>query len=252
MPEPLVTTIIPVHNHVQWVNEAVDSVIYNSYPRKKIVLVDDGSEDGSAEAVIRRIYRPRGPAEQGAIWACFGKIMNTNAEILVLRASKAGGPSFARNTGIRFTFQETDIYAFLDSDDTYSRDKISKSVELLAEPDVAAAYSDYECLHPDGLRVVERKQPFSREVLIRECIVNMDSLIKKEVFAKVGLFDETLRCCEDYDLWLRIAKHFMIAHIPEVLLTIRVGNHSSSTQVSKEIWNQCYQKVMVKNGIRRG
>lgn len=243
-----VTAVIPVHNHRQWVNDALDSVVLQDHRPLRVVLVDDGSTDGSTEAVVARLYRPKGPAQQGEPWAAVGRLPGSDVDVMVQRFKEAKGPSFARNWGLRVAWEGTDVFALLDSDDVYLPGKISRSLaRIAAAPDhVGVAYSDYDTLRPDGLRVREFKEPYSRERLLSECIVNCDSLVSRKALEAVGLFDEELRVCEDYDLWLRISERFLLSHVPESLVTLRVGGHSSTSTVEKEVWEACRRRVTDK------
>ncbi len=258
MSDPFVSVIIPVHNHAQWVNDAVNSVLMQDYPNKRIVLVDDGSTDGSAEVVAERLCMNRYPETQGEPWVCLGKTMDymnikdspswAGIDVLIYKFKEARGPSFARNWGIRSVWENTDIYALLDSDDMYSQGTISKSVKRIVESNgaIGAVYSDYDTLRPDSLRLRQYKEPFSRERLVSECIVNCDSLITKAALELAGLFDETLRVTEDWDEWLRVSEGHVISHIPESLVTIRVGTHSSTSQVQQATWNTCHARTVEK------
>lgn len=248
MSQPQVTVVIPVHDHMDWVFEAVESAARQDYRPLRIVVVDDGSTDGSADAVARQLYRPKGPSQQGEPWACLGQLTKWKVDVLVHRFKDARGPSFARNWGMKAAWEGTDVFAFLDSDDLYEPGKISKSVaRFLDAPGlVGAVYSDYDTLRPDGLRVREWKEPYSRQRLLQECIVNCDSLVSKEAIDAVGGFDDTLRVVEDYDLWLRLSEKFLISHVPESLVTVRVGEHSSTSRVQTETWRRCYARVFEK------
>jgi len=243
-----VTVIIPCHNHAKWVNEAIDSVASQDYPHKQIVVVDDGSTDNSHLAVVNRMYRPKGPKEQGDPWIAVGKLNHTNVEIAVLRFTEAKGPSRARNSGIAHTWSETDVFAFLDSDDLYEPGKIRKSIDVIKEDPmyIGAVYSDFDTFNNDGFRLRQHKPSFSRQTLMSECIVNCDSLVTKHAIETCGAFDETLRVCEDYDMWLRISERFLISHIPEQLVRVRVGSHSATATVPTEQWKANYRRVFDK------
>jgi glycosyltransferase involved in cell wall biosynthesis len=251
MSQPLVTVVIPLHNHEAWVGEAIDSVVRQDYPNKRIIVIDDGSTDNSIAAVTRKLYKPQRinintPKQQ--IPALTGNVPNSDVQVLMVRSDKAQGPAAARNAGITLSLSDTDLFAFLDSDDMYSPGKLSKSVAIFQkDPDmVGVIYSDFDTINPDGLRLRQFKEPYSRERLLQECLVNCDSLISKRAIEQCGLFDQSLRTCEDYDLWLRISERFVMVHIPESLVVVRVGSHSSSSTVPNEIWQKCYARVFEK------
>lgn len=76
------------------------------------------------------------------------------------------------------------------------------------------------------------------------------ALISKEALLKTveptGFYDVNLRCAEDYDLWLRIAEHFVIVHVPKSLSLVRNHSENSTNSVKKEIWERCWQIVAYK------
>jgi glycosyltransferase involved in cell wall biosynthesis len=240
---PRLTAVIPLHNRRDWIKQAIDSLLAQQVPLQ-IVVTDDGSTDGSHEVVLAGLTNTVYPDKQGEPWVCKG--LWGPHELMLCRFEKARGPSFARNYCIRAAWDDTDIYCLLDSDDYYHPGKIAASLPAFAYPQVGIVYTDYETLHPDGLRIIQHKEPYSRDRLVRECIINPNSLISKDVFAKVGLFDDQLRVCEDYDLWLRATEHFMAYHVGASLVTMRVGEHSSSSTVAKEQWERCYRRVFEK------
>jgi glycosyltransferase involved in cell wall biosynthesis len=249
MPHPLVTTIIPCHNHEQWICDAITSVATQDYPNARIVLVDDGSTDGSVDRAVGLIENPRYPKPQPDIWTAWGNIRGTRVPLMIQKLPQANGPSFARNWGIQVAWEGTDIFGFLDSDDMFRQGKLSKSVaKMLQVPShIGGVYSDYDTLRPDGLMLRQFKEPFSRERMLGgECVANMDSIVSKKAIEACGAFDPALRCCEDFDFWMRISERFVICHLPESLVTIRVGEHSSSTTVPTDTWQRCYSRVFEK------
>ncbi len=254
MANPIVTAIIPVHNHATWVNDAVRSVVTQDYDPLSLVVVDDGSTDGSHEQVLsclESLKEGKVEGEDARAWS--GTIRGIST--IVLRFGEAGGPSLARNRGFKVAQQvfAPGIVAFLDSDDMYMPGKISKSVTRFQESSaVGVVYSDFDTLRPDGLRLRQYKEPFSRRRLLEECIVNCDSLVLADAFGKAGGFDPDLRVCEDYDLWLRISEKYLLNHVPESLVTIRVGEHSSTSQIQSETWKRCYTRVFEKAKERAG
>jgi glycosyltransferase involved in cell wall biosynthesis len=245
---PLVSCVVPCHNHAGWVCGAIDSLARQDYPNKRIVVVDDGSTDGSWE-LVRGYLEDRASQEfPDGVRQFYGYWKDTGVPAALLSLPKANGPALARNMGIKVAWEGTDLFAFLDSDDWYEPDKVSLSVrEWLKAPDqIAVIYSDYDTVNPSGLRSRVYKEPYGRERLYSECLVNCDSLVSKKAFAECGLFDETLRVAEDYDRWLSFSKRFMLVHIPRSLVCLRVGQHSSTSTVTKTVWEDCYRRVMQK------
>lgn len=244
---PIITVVIPLHNHANWITEAVMSVVnQEDYPKDKIrlVVVDDGSKDDSAN-VVKWLMNVDATSPANTVPETHAGFID-EIRMMVARFPQARGPAFARNFGINCGWNDTDIFAFLDSDDIYEPQKIAKSVAKFDNDIVGAVYSDYTTFNEFGPFRREYKQPFSREVLLRDCIVNCDSLVSKKAFEACGLFDENMRVCEDYDLWVRISEKFLITHIPESLIKIRIGNHSSTANVPSQVWQQNWQRIAEK------
>lgn len=253
MSQPQVACIVPLHDHEKWVCGAIDSLHSQDYEKKFIVVVDDGSTDGSLGRVLAHMTNCHETTvlEEGRK-TFIGEIQGRTT-IVVLSYEKASGPSFARNRGLEVASRMgAEIFAFLDSDDLYEPTKISRSVEEFVKAPglVGAVYSDFDTVGPDGLRLRQYREPFSRSRLLRECIVNCDSLVSAEAIEACGPFDEDLRVCEDYDRWLALSERFLIVHVPESLVQIRVGPHSSTATVKSDTWKSCWSRVMQKTEAR--
>lgn len=246
MSDKLVTCIIPVFNHEKWVERAIKSVATQDYKNKRIVVVDDGSEDNSYGEISSLLTEKRIIKEEEGLNVVMGLLFGVKS--LIFHFDKNHGPSIARNYAIKSAWDGTDYFAFLDSDDFYLPGKISKSVEIFNEnPIIGEVYSDYSTINiHTGFTQRQFKEPFSFSRLTQECIINNDSLISKKALEAVGMYDEQLRVCEDYDLHLRINEKFISVHIPEDLVGISVGRHSSTSTVSKELWESCYKRVFDK------
>lgn len=236
MPKPTVGVIIPTFNHKQYIDSAIESVFNQDVLPDYLIIVDDGSSDGTYEYVSDKY-------DDCSLFSMSG-----------VHHEKSLGPAAARNTGIKALWDKVDVFFFLDSDDIYEENKISQSIKKWGEaPDmIGCVYSDYLTLNSNGLKLQQFKEVYSRERMLQECLPNCDSLITKKALEQVGLFDESLRVCEDLDLWLRISEKLMLVHIPEPLLTIRIGEHSSSSSVSKDLWQKCYSRVFDKMKQRIG
>ena len=247
---PIISAIVPCKNHQEWVCLALDSIVNQKYPRLRIGFVDDGSTDKSWECVTSQckdlkthtLTKTTEPAEllSGSY---------SGYSILLARFSKSYGPSCARNYMIKSMLDNTDIFAFLDSDDEYEQGKVEKSVKYFLEnPFCGIVYSDYTTEHVNtGVRERQFKFPYSKKLLLQgECVANMDSLFKADIFRTVGMFDETMLCVEDLDMYLRASDDYLLCHIPENLVKIRVHNKSSTDTYSKEIWEKNYARVFEK------
>lgn len=208
-----ISAIIINYNNDKFIEEAIRSVQKQSHPVQEIIVVDDCSTDKSIE-----------------------KINGVNIPIKLIRHEKNMGPSAARNTGIKNATGE--ILAFLDGDDTYHKDKIKNSITYFEKyPEVGMVYTDYEVLENNNLRR-EFARSFDYQLLKEDCLPNSNSLIRKSVFATVGMFNESIRGAEDYEMWIRIAQKYMIIHIPEALFLYRMhGQNFTTTNASQVIKN---------------
>ena len=246
--------MIPNHNYVHYVESAIDSVVQQDYPAKQVVVVDDASTDGSWQAILRYIDK----VDEGLVPAKEGNMkvlcsIVKGVPIYAMRFRKGRGPSAARNAGMKISMHNTHVFGFLDSDDEYLPGKISKSMAVFLQDPVriGAVYSDYNTIHTKkNITIREFKEPFDRARLHQECIVNNNTLVSKQAIKECGMYDEALRTCEDYDLWLRVSDKFMIMHIPEALVNIKVTGMGASFSVKQEDWVKNMQYVMQKARMR--
>lgn len=203
-PLPLVSVVIPTYNRARLVCEAVETVLAQTYRNFEIIVVDDGSTDETEEALGR--YE--------------GRIKYFYQE--------NRGLSAARNTGIR---NSTGCYiALLDSDDLWRQDKLALQVDYLNKhDDCGLVYTDMELLIArEGVLIEVPTTPLVLptgyiypQVFLRNEIFPSTVLVRKECLEDVGLFDESLRHFEDYELWLRIARRYKIGNIDKKLTVYR-------------------------------
>lgn len=244
---PMVTVVIACHNYGRWVKDAISSVVAQDYPRVQIAVVNDGSTDDTQQQVVgmmENITQVSGEIIKGSI---------KSRNIVSILNNKATGPSAARNKAIKVAWNFCDLFMILDADDVYLQGKISKSVEQwLKDPGmIGLVYTDYFNVNEEGLHILEYKEPFSLARLSEECIIPPHSLISKQAFEAVGFYDEEMRCCEDWDLELRICEKFLAIHIAEPLVTMRVHKDNSTNTVDKEIWQQNWRRRAEKMYARR-
>ena len=199
-----VSVIIPTYNRAHLLPRCLDSVISQDLQPLEIIVVDDGSTDSTRD-LIRRNY----PGVK-----------------LISRENK--GVSAARNAGIGAA--NGDWLAFLDSDDAWLPGKLHRQVQAVREqPGINVVHSD-EIWIRNGVRVnphlKHRKYGGSIfKYCLPLCVISPSSvMIHRRVFDRVGLFDETLPVCEDYDLWLRTCARMPVAFIREPLIT-KYGGH---------------------------
>lgn len=204
---PKVSVIIPTYNRRDYLIEAVESVLAQTYQDFEIIVVDDGSNDNTEIHFAEFIQRT--PAAKGRIFYC---------------KQKNSGPAIARNHGI---FRSCGEYiAFLDSDDLWYPEKLEKQVGVLDEnPEIDLVYAD--CYSGESRNDPNQNGFFVSENLFSGYIFERIAqnnifwtsslLLRRNVFILAGVFDPTLRSSEDYDLWLRICYYHQCYYIPEVL-----------------------------------
>jgi glycosyltransferase involved in cell wall biosynthesis len=207
---PMVSVIIPTYNRGWIVKEAIDTVLEQDFDDYELIVVDDGSDDNTP-----------------AILKAYGK------KITVLHQPNKG-VSAARNHGIAAASGR--LIAFLDSDDLWLPRKLSAQVKFFKDHPDAVVNQTQEHWIRDGVRVNPKIKHHKFSGMIFEkslalCLVSPSAvMIQKSLFGTVGVFDEDLPACEDYDLWLRISCRYPV-HLIETALIIKRGGHAD--QLSK-------------------
>jgi len=205
----MVSVIITTYNRRVFLKAALLSVINQDYQDKEIIVVDDGSDDDSYEEIREFPIR--------YVW------------------KKNGGISSARNCGIELS--KGDYISFLDVDDLWLKGKLSKQMELMERYDYLISYTD-EIWMRNGKRLNQklRHKKYTGHIFERclpLCIISPSSVvIKRDVFDSVGLFDESMPVCEDYDMWLRTTARYPVLFV-DVPLIIKQGGHAD--QLSKSV-----------------
>lgn len=248
---PYVTILICNYNYSEWVCDAIDSAIAQDYPKDRfsLCIVDDCSTDDSVKIIRERLnFKEEKYSNKD-------EIVYQN-EHLLISLLKNGGPSRARNQGIKKTLEKTDYYLILDADDIIFPDKISSMVSAIKDrKSIGVVYGDYINwdIHKN-LEFPEYKESYNFNRLRQECIVHSGSLVNKDALLSVAqngqFFSEDLRVCEDYDLWLQIGLKWLILHIPKILGKSRVTMKNSTNTVKSEVWQSCWRKVQERINVR--
>jgi glycosyltransferase involved in cell wall biosynthesis len=208
-----VSVIIPTYNRSAFLKSALESVTSQSYPIKEILVIDDGSTDQTVEN------------------------LTPNFKSVIFIRQENQGVSAARNTGIKKATGEW--IALLDSDDLWTVGKIEKQIAHLRQnPKIKACHSGEEWVRNGRLVNIPTRLNKSNDGLfsrsLDRCIICPSSiLIHRSVFKKIGIFDEDLPLCEDYDFWIRLLLHYEIGLVKEALV-IKQGGHSD--QLSTSTW----------------
>ena len=199
---PSVSVVIPVYNGTNYLREAIDSVLNQTYSNYEIIVVDDGSTDET--------------------WAL---IQSYGSKVRGIRQENRGVAG-ALNNGIRSS--TGDYVAWLSHDDLFLQAKLQRQIEfLLQNNQFSACYTDYYTIDQSGsvLRAIESPW-YPREqavwVLFGRMYINGSTmLIHRNCFEKVGWFSEEWRYTQDAEMWLRISRHFSIGRVPEKLGKLR-------------------------------
>lgn len=217
--EPLASVVIPNYNHAQYVGDAIRSVLAQTYHNYEIIVVDDGSTDNSHNEVAQ-----------------FGD------KVKYIYQSNAG-LSAARNTGIRAS--KGSLIGVLDADDMYEPEYLSVLVAALQkDTEAAGIYCGYQFVdHANNLLPQVEARPVEPERLYSALLggnffVPESIFLRRRVYDDVGLFDETLRACEDWDVWLRAANKYKIIHSTKILTRHRILPGSMSTDPLRMLNNR--------------
>jgi glycosyltransferase involved in cell wall biosynthesis len=238
-----VTTIIAHKNYLNYLPAAVESALNQTY-NNKICIIDDGSDCG-IDDIIERIFDET-PEFVKSLPGNIGTFVES-PRIQLFKMNESFGPSAARNIGIKYNLDTTDAFMILDADDQMFSNKIERFVSVMMENlnSIGVVYADY-IIDKGNYKINEYKKPYSKNLLRKECIIHSGSLVNSKVFKKVGFYDETLRVCEDYDLWLRMCEHFISCHIAEPLTLVLDHSGNSTNTVKQEIWQESWLKLKNK------
>ena len=208
-----ISTVIPTLDRRHTLSRAINSVLKQTIPVDEIIIIDNGSTDGTQDMLqsefpmVRCVSQPK------------------------------PGVSAARNMGISIATSEW--VALLDSDDAWVPTKLERQLELLIDNSNSRLIHTDEIWYRSGRRVNQMKKHKKRGGNIFEyclplcCISPSSVLMRKDLFEDIGLFDEELPVCEDYDMWLRISSREPISYVDEPL-TIKYGGHED--QLSSKLW----------------
>lgn len=214
--DPRVSVIVPCYNTAGMVADTLDSIFAQTYRDFEVIVINDGSPDTVELEKVLAPYRPD-----------IRYIVKEN-----------GGLASARNAGIAIARGE--LVAFIDSDDLWVPEYLAFQVaQLDANPDADIVYPNtvYFGEGENGTRLGRPMSAPMPEVtftrlVTEECAVVVACLARKAAVVRAGLFDEQLRRCEDFDLWLRCVKsgaHIIYHHQPLVRYRIRRGSLSADT-----------------------
>lgn len=208
-----ISVIIPSYNRANQLIQALQSVYAQSHPADEVIIIDDGSVDNT-EAVVRQQY----------------------PHVIYIKQVNRG-VSAARNHGLRIALGEW--IALLDSDDTWHPQKLEMQIKHLQKnPGYRFCHTDEIWIrHGKRVNPMNKHRKYGGHIFqhcLPRCIISPSSvLIHRRVFDEVGLFDEGLPACEDYDLWLRLCAFMPALFLPQAFIT-KYGGHTD--QLSRKYW----------------
>jgi glycosyltransferase involved in cell wall biosynthesis len=214
---PAVSVVTATHNYGRFLRGAVESVLAQSFVDFELIVIDDGSIDGTAS-----IMRP---------------YLN-DSRVRYIRTEHRGQPA-AKNAGVALA--RAPIIAFLDGDDVWLPTKLERQMALFqADANLGVVYSRRWLIDEHG-RHLEYEQPtlyrgFVLEALFRTNFVCFSSsLVRRSVLDEAGVFDEGLALAIDYDLWLRVALRHRFDYVDEPLVEYRTGHASLSCRTEDRL-----------------
>lgn len=204
MTDNYVSIILPTYNRSAMIAESIQSVLLQTYPYFELIVVDDASEDNT-EQVVKSFKDER---------------------IIYIKLETNSGPSIARNVGIKRA--QYNYIAFEDSDDLWLPQKLEKQMPLFNE-NIGLVYCAYRYESPGySFRVPSDHRPLTElsgnifDSLWRQNAIGTPTMvIKKECLQQVGMFSESIKSLEDWELVLRIAKRYEITFLNEVLVSAK-------------------------------
>lgn len=216
-----IDVVIPAYNAGAYIEQALQSVAKQDISIENIIIVNDGSKDNTKDIVEKFIAS------------------NSHQKITLINQENAG-LSAARNIGIRHS--KSEFIALLDADDLWKPNKLSSQIKLFKETkntNLGVVYCAYELIDKFSKKIIASKNntviPNVRGSVYKSLMhgnfisgSGSSVLIKRIVLNHVGLFDEKLRACEDWDLWIRISKNYEFDFVDINLVSIRV--HSKNMQ----------------------
>lgn len=210
-----IDVIVPVYNGLPYVLKTLESIVAQTLPADKIIVVNDGSTDNTKIEIENFINNHPGH----------------NVHLI---DKPNGGHSSATNEGIRNS--QAEYIALVDADDLWEPSKLEKQIQVFETSKIenlGVVFCNYDNInkqdevivnYPSFKMDLNAKGKLFHQLISRGNLIagsNSAVLLKKECFEKAGFFDEKLRCGEDWDMWIRISQYFSFDYVPETLVHLR-------------------------------
>lgn len=231
---PKISIIIPVYNGSDYLKEAIDSAIAQTYKNVEVIVINDGSNDNGKTEKICKSYG--------------NKIKYFKKE--------NGGVASALNMGVEK--MEGEYFSWLSHDDVYYPNKIEEQVKYLSnipDRDNVILYNDYEFIDENSNSFAKiildhnmliKKPEYS---LLRGSINGITLLIPKKAFDDYGKFKENLKTTQDYDMWIRMSKTYKFMHMEGILTKTRIHDkqdskkHPDFVREGNKLWIKMMEKI---------
>jgi glycosyltransferase involved in cell wall biosynthesis len=214
---PLVSIILATYNSATHLAEAIESILHQTYPHFELVVVDDGSTDGTA-AVLASFHDPR---------------------IIRLRHPVNAGVARANNTG--FLASRGAFIGFIGSDDTWEPEKLATQMTCFSQlsAEYGVVYTDMWEIDPTGNRRYWYSPEITNAQIVNPhtadyqvyCLGNGTALFRRACMERIGLFDEQFRCFVDLDFFIRATQLYRFYHLKQPLYVYRSSRGISSNPV---------------------
>lgn len=234
--QPLVSVVIPTYNRINTLPAAIYSVLNQTYENMELIIMDDGSEDGTEE-YVKSISDKR---------------------VRYKRSDINLGPSAARNLGARIARGE--YLAFQDSDDEWMPDKLEKQMGLMMESkELSLVYCVFEKYRDGELLgyVPSKSMPYEEKcgdlfihLLLSPLISTQTIVVKRELFLEENGFNETLKSYEDWEFSLRFSRKHRIGFVDESLVRVNSSPDSVNKRFDERIRSQFYMIQEMMDTLR--
>jgi len=241
---PKVSIVIPVYNGSNYLKEAIDSALAQTYKNIEVIVINDGSNDNNKTDRICKSY---------------------GNKIRYFRKEN-GGVASALNMGIEK--MKGEYFSWLSHDDVYYPEKVEKQIEALSDisnKNPVIIYSGFEFMDENGKIITTffSNNSYNYEKLnnpyypiLKGILHGCTLLIPKKCFEEIGIFDTRLKATQDYDLWLKMFPSYKIIFVPEILVKSRIHSEQGSKKIpvakkeANKLWKQIVKNVPEKEIIK--
>ena len=227
---PQVSVVITCYNYGEFLNSSIQSVLEQTFQDFEIVVVDDGSTDNTPEIISQYTGLPN-----------FRYIRQHNR-----------GQANAKNRGI--SMARGRYLAFLDADDKWKASKLEKQMPLFSKDAVGVVFSLFDYMDARGRQLdktrtgeylLPRRGMVTEYLFLDNFVPFSTSMVRRECFRKLGVFDESLTMAIDWDLWLRLSTQYEFDYCDQSLVFYRKG-HSGQMSKKTEERSRCIMLIMEK------